>query len=132
MGINNLVNKIDLIKESSLENTNGNLGSFSVSLLDSSANDIAKSAALQYHEIDIDEGKSFYKKYVFLKKRVGKSKFAKKSSELDEEEDDPDVDEPTGEGTAYNDSKYQRLIKAHLVKLAQNHSLRANIFDIIR
>lgn len=129
MNITSLVNKaIDNINES-LESKDGTLGQFSVSLINNNASDIAKSAALQYHEIDIDEGKAFYKKYVFLKKRVGKSKFGKKTIDGTEEENDPDVDEPTEEGSAYNDTKYQRLIKAHLVKLAQNNSLRANIFS---
>lgn len=108
----------------------GSWGQFSVSNIDNNGNDIAKASALQYHEIDIDPGKDFYKKFVFLRKRVGKSKFAKKTIEdTEDDEEDPEVDEATGEGSAYNDSKYQRMIRAHLIRLAQNSSLRANLFS---
>ncbi len=130
MGINYLGSKaFDNIYQTILENTNGNLGAFSVTIVDGSANDIAKSAAIQYHEIDIDDAKAFHKKYVLLKKRVGKSKFAKKTIEDLEEDNDPEVDEPTEEGSPYNETKYQRLIKAHIVKLAQNNALRASILN---
>lgn len=128
MGINYLAAKaFENIYKSLLEDSKGNLGTFSVSMIDGCANDIAKAAALQYHELDMDESKAFHKKYVLLKKRVGKSKFAKKTIEDLEEDNDPEVDEPTEEGSAFNDPKYQRLIKAHIVKLAQNNALRASL-----
>ncbi|PWU04980.1 MAG: hypothetical protein C5B43_03935 [Verrucomicrobia bacterium] len=131
MGINNLTYKaIETIQETLLEQTNGNLGSFSVSANDGNGNDIAKSSAIQYHEIDIDDSKAFHKKFVLDRKRIAKSKFAKKSIEDLDDEEDPDIDEPTGEGSAYNDTKYQRLIKSHLVKLAQNNALKAEILKL--
>lgn len=114
--------------------SNGNLGSFSVSTANQPADDIAKSAALQYHEVDTDGAQAFHKKFVLLRKRVGKSKFAKKSSLDDDETDedeDVDVDEATGEGAPSNDPKYQRIINAHLVRLAQNNALHADIHGIL-
>lgn len=118
------------LQETITERFNGNLGSFSVSTTNYPADDIAKAAALQYHEVDADSTQAFYKKFVLWRKRVSKSKFAKKSLD-DEEYTDPDVDETTGEETPSNDPKYQRIINAHLVRLAQNNALRADIHSII-
>lgn len=112
------------------ESNDGNLGHFSVSITNQSADPIAQASAIQYLEADIDSAQTFHKKFVLLKKRVGKSKFAKKGLEDQEDEDeDPDVDEATGEGPAFNDPKYRRFIHAHLVKLAQNNALHVNMHN---
>lgn len=108
--------------------SDSNLGPFTVSTPESIPNDSAKSAAIQYHEVDIDPSHKFFKNFVLNKdrKRI-KSKFAKKSVEDEEDSEDPDVDEATGEGSAANDTKYQRITNIHLAKMAENNASRADL-----
>jgi len=102
----------------------GSLGNFNVSTsTNSTPTDIAKAAALAYHfDVDGDLGPLLSKTQWSHRKRTIRSKFAKKGSNIDEDPDDPEVDEATREESAENDSKYQRLLNAHIARQAKDRA----------
>lgn len=116
-----ILNKqIEVLTGVHLKNNDASLGHFSVSTT-ATPSDIAKAAALtMYHDIDITSNNLF--KFTIRWRKGIKSKFAKKSSDDDDESEDWDVDEATKEESVENEPRYQRNPTPILAKLAQRNA----------
>lgn len=124
MGYISAIGKILEASEVKIIKTDGNLGQFIVNTNspESSSLEFARAAAtsIQAHGIDINIDDSHLLLRSIRKKRI-KSKFAKNNIE-DGDVDDPEVDEATREEGPPNDTKHQRIINAHIARLAQKNA----------
>jgi hypothetical protein len=100
--------------------SSGQLGSHSVST-NSTASDIARAAALNYHEVDVEPDlKAFLRKWTHRKKSF-KSKFAKNTDESSDP-DDPDIDEAVREEKADNHPAHRQNLNIHIARRAQTYT----------
>lgn len=112
-----IVGKVTESVHAATSDNDGNLGHFAVTT-NTAPSDIAKAAALQYHDIDINNSHNLFKSMALRRKGI-KGKFAKKNDDDDEDAGDSDVDETTREESAPNDPKHQRISNVNLAKMAQ-------------
>lgn len=102
----------------------GMLGLFSVQTSESSKpNDIAKAAAMTYH-MDLGDIEHFVSNRKIIQRKKIRSKFAKRGIDDDADDGvtDHEVDEATREEEAKNDSKYSKLLNAHIARLARERA----------
>lgn len=119
-----MINKVKEAVQGSTTESDGNLGQFAVTT-NAAPSDIAKAAALAYHDIDINNSHNLFKSVVLRRKKV-KGKHALKNKDDEEVPNDSDVDEATREESAPNDPKHQRISNVYLAKKAQSNADLAN------
>jgi hypothetical protein len=122
-----ITNKSIEIVQATTSDNDGSLGHFAVTT-NIAPSDIAKAAALQYHDIDINNSHNLFKTVALRRKGI-KGKHAKKNDDDDELSNDSDVDEATREESAPNDPKHQRISNVSLAKMAQRNTDYSNLLN---
>ena len=118
--------KLDSLFQSTLSSerapsaTSGSLGHFAVNI-STDPDDIVRAASIQTHN-PFEEADIAHLKHL-KKRRISKSRFAKKSS-TDEEEnlDQYEVDEATPEERVINETKYDKTTTAHLRRFVERNA----------
>lgn len=115
-----MINKLGEAIQGKLPEADGNLGHFAVTT-NAVPSDIAKAAALQYHDIiEINNSHNLFKSMALRRKSI-KGKHAKKNDDDEEDSNDSDVDEATKEESAPNDPRQRRINNVNLAKMAQRN-----------
>lgn len=118
---------IEAVQGTTGSGNDGNLGDFAVTT-NPIPSDIAKAAALQYHDIDINSTHSLFRSVASRRKGI-KGKHAKRNDDDEEVSGDFDVDEATREESAPNDPKHQRVSNVRLAKMAQLNADYLNLLN---